>query len=35
MASYTNLASLAGLKVGDVVTYNTATTIDFKNIKLK
>lgn len=35
MASYTNLASLAGLKVGDVVTYNTAKTIDFKKYKVR
>lgn len=35
MASYTNLASLAGLQVGDVVTYNTATTIDFKKYKVR
>lgn len=30
MASYTNLASLAGLQPGDIVTYDTATTIDLK-----
>ena len=35
MASYTNLASLASLQVGDVVTYNAATTIDFKKYKVR
>lgn len=35
MASYNNLSTLAGLAVGDVVTYNTATTIDFKKYKVK
>ena len=30
MATYNNLTSLEGLQVGDVITYNTNTTIDFK-----
>ena len=30
MATYNNLTSLEGLQVGDVVQYNTNTTIDFK-----
>ena len=30
MASYTNLASLEGLNVGDVITYTSTTAIDFK-----
>ena len=35
MASYTNLASLAGLQVGDVVTYTVAQSINFKKYKVK
>lgn len=35
MASYTNLASLSGLQVGDTVTYNTTTTIDLKKYKVR
>ena len=35
MASYTNLASLAGLQVGDVITYNTDSEIDFKKYKVR
>lgn len=35
MANYNNLSTLSGLQVGDVVTYNTATTIDFKKYKVK
>lgn len=35
MANYNNLSTLAGLAVGDVVTYNTATTIDFKKYKVR
>ena len=30
MATYNNLTSLEGLHVGDVITYDTNTTIDFK-----
>ena len=30
MATYNNLTSLEGLQVGDVITYDTNTTIDFK-----
>ena len=30
MATYNDLTSLEGLQVGDVITYNTNTTIDFK-----
>ena len=30
MATYNNLTSLEGLQVGDVITYNTTTAIDFK-----
>lgn len=35
MANYNNLASLSGLQVGDVVDYNTQTTIDFKKYKVR
>lgn len=35
MASYTNLASLAGLQVGDVVTYTVAQSINLKKYKVK
>jgi len=35
MADYTNLTSLEGLQVGDIITYNTTTTIDFKGCKVK
>lgn len=35
MANYNNLSTLSGLKVGDVVTYNTQTTIDFKKYKVR
>ena len=30
MATYNNLTSLEGLQVGDVITYDTNKTIDFK-----
>ena len=30
MATYNDLTSLEGLQVGDVITYDTNTTIDFK-----
>lgn len=32
---YTNLTTLEGLQVGDVITYDTTTTIDFKGCKVK
>lgn len=35
MATYNNLASLEGLQVGDVITYDTTTAIDFKGYKVK
>ena len=35
MASYTNLASLSGLQIGDVITYNTDMAIDFAKYKVK
>ena len=35
MATYTNLASLSGLQVGDVVNYTTDTAIDFANINVQ
>ena len=35
MATYNNLTSLEGLQVGDVITYNTTTAIDFKGYKVK
>ena len=34
MATYTNLASLSGLQVGDVVNYTTDTVIDFAGYKV-
>ena len=35
MATYNNLTSLEGLQVGDTITYNTTTAIDFKGYKVK
>ena len=35
MATYKNLTSLEGLQVGDTVTYDTTTAIDFKGYKAK
>ena len=35
MADYQNLTSLAGLSVGDVVTYNQDMLIDFSNYKVR
>lgn len=35
MAEYTNLASLAGLAAGDIVTYDATTAIDFAGAKVK
>lgn len=35
MANYTNLSTLSGLKVGDVVTYTTETAIDFNKCKVR
>lgn len=35
MAEYTNLTSLQGLSVGDIITYDTTTAIDFKGYKVK
>ena len=34
MATYTNLTSLSGLQVGDVVNYTTDTAIDFAGYKV-
>jgi hypothetical protein len=35
MAEYTNLTTLDGLAVGDVITYDTTTAIDFKGATVK
>lgn len=35
MATYTNLTSLEGLQVGDVVNYTTTTAFDSKGYKFK
>ena len=35
MAEYTNLTTLEGLQPGDVITYDTTTTIDFKGCKVR
>ena len=35
MATYTNLTSLSGLQVGDVINYTTDTAIDFANINVQ
>ena len=35
MATYNNLTSLDGLQVGDTITYDTTTAIDFKGYKVK
>ena len=35
MADYQNLASLSGLSIGDVVTYNQDMLIDFSNYKVR
>lgn len=35
MAEYKNLISLQGLSVGDIITYDTTTAIDFKGYKVK
>ena len=35
MAEYNNLTTLQGLAVGDVITYDTTTSIDFAGAKVK